>query len=89
MAAVMQQVDAVSSLFVSSPEYTARNRTNAQYVGDLYNTFMRRGADLTGVLYWVGKLDGGLSRDGLRQEFAKSPEFQFRVGRVASESCLP
>jgi hypothetical protein len=85
---VRQQVDAVSSQFLNSPEYLARNRTNAQYVGDLYNAFMRRGGDLTGVLYWIGQLDGGRSRELVRQDFVGSVEFQQRVQRVAATACL-
>jgi hypothetical protein len=79
----------VSSQFLNSPEYLARNRTNAQYVGDLYNAFMRRGGDLTGVLFWIGQLEGGRTREMLRQDFVGSQEFQRRVQRVISASCFP
>ena len=40
-------------------EYLARSRTNAQYVGDLYNAFLRRGGDLGGVQFWIGQLNTG------------------------------
>jgi len=32
---------------------SARNPT---YVGDLYNTFLRRGGDLSGYQFWVGQV---------------------------------
>jgi YD repeat-containing protein len=39
-------------LFQSS-EYSARGRTDAQYVVDLYNTYLQRGPDSAGLAYWV------------------------------------
>src|SRR5204862_341786 len=54
--AVRAEVESISSQFATGSEYLARNRGNGQYVGDLYNAFMRRGGDLTGVGYWIGQL---------------------------------
>ncbi len=89
-AAVAQQAEAVSAAFANSPEYAGRSRTNAQFVGDLYNTFMRRGGDLAGVLFWLGRLDSGaISRDEMRRAFIASPEFGARVAAVAAEGCMP
>ncbi len=34
--------------FVQSAEYAARNRNNTEYVEDLYNGILRRGADCAG-----------------------------------------
>ncbi len=42
-AAVNAQVETISSAFANSAQYANRGRTNAQYVGDLYNAFLRRG----------------------------------------------
>ena len=35
----------------------ARLPDQAQYVGDVYNSFLRGGGDLEGVKYWVNQLD--------------------------------
>jgi hypothetical protein len=80
-------VDALSAAFVGSVEYGNRARGNAQYVSDLYNAFMRRGADLDGQRFWTGRLNFGITRDELRRAFLQSPEFQQRVGAVVTQGC--
>jgi YVTN family beta-propeller protein len=88
--AVRNQAESISSAFIAGAEYSARNRTNAQYVGDLYNAFLRRGGDLDGVKFWIGQLDSGASsRDQLRQQFVSSPEFTARVNAVIQQGCKP
>jgi hypothetical protein len=87
--ALSGEVEAISSAFVASPEYSSRARSDAQYVGDLYNAFLRRGGDANGVLFWINSLKtGAQSRESLRQEFMRSPEFQGRMRRIAEEVCL-
>lgn len=82
------EVESISSGFVGSAEYSGRNRTNAQYVADLYNAFLRRGADLEGFRFWVNELDTGTrSRGRVRQDFKSSPEFTHRVSAMISEGC--
>lgn len=39
----------------NSSEYIGRNRSNTQYVSDLYNSFLRRAGDLPGVLFWISR----------------------------------
>ncbi len=86
--AVTMLVDQISSAFVGSSEYAGRGRSNAQYVGDLYNAFLRRGADLAGVSFWIGELDAGRrTREQVRQSFLSSPEFQARVSAVIAQGC--
>jgi glucose/arabinose dehydrogenase len=87
--AVYAAVESISAGFANGGEYTARNRTNAQYVGDLYNAFLRRGGDLGGVQYWIGQLDGGVPRNAIRQQFIASPEFSNRVNAIVAEGCVP
>jgi hypothetical protein len=88
--AVTTEAETISSLFATSGEYLGRNRTNAQYVGDLYNAFLRRGGDLGGVQFWIGHLDAGnLSREQVRQFFRASAEFSVRVDALANAGCLP
>jgi hypothetical protein len=88
-AALASQVDGTSSKFAGSEEYARRARTDPQYVGDLYNAFLRRGGDLEGVRFWIGQLaSGAQSREQVRQAFFASPEFRARLQAVAAESCL-
>ncbi len=87
--AVYRAVEAISSAFIGSAEYSGRGRTNAQYVSDLYKTFLRRGGDVAGFQFWVGQLDGGArTRDRLRQDFLASPEFSARVDALIAQGCL-
>ena len=80
----------IASSFVGSSEYVARARTNSQYVEDLYDAIMRRGADPTEVNYWVGVLNGAtMTRDQVLQFFTDSTEFQTRVQAVIDAGCLP
>jgi len=94
--AVQTEINNMAAYFLSSPEYgnidTARapaERT-PRYVGDLYNAFMRRGADLPGYQFWVGQLTSGAqTRDQVRLGFVGSPEFQNRLNQVIAAGCLP
>jgi hypothetical protein len=87
-SAVTAQANSISSAFVGSAEYAGRGRSNAQYVGDLYNAFLRRGGDLAGVQFWISQLDAGAqSRDQVRQQFVASTEFQARVQAVIVQGC--
>jgi hypothetical protein len=87
--AITNEVEAISSAFALSTEYIARNRTNAQYVGDLYNAFLRRGGDLAGVQFWIGQLNtAAQTREQLRVQFKNSVEFQARVQAVIQQGCF-
>jgi hypothetical protein len=86
--AVTLEVDSLSHLFANSGEYASRQRSTSQFVADLYNAFMRRGADPPGVAYWVQQLDGGSrSHDDARRAFVASPEFQARVQSIIAAGC--
>jgi hypothetical protein len=86
--AILTEVESMSSQFLNSAEYQGRNRTNSQFVDDMYNTFLRRGGDLAGVNFWIGQLATS-SRDQIRQQFKLSPEFQGRVNAILAQGCLP
>jgi hypothetical protein len=89
-AAVASEAEAISKAFADSAEYAARSRNNAQFVGDLYNAFLRRGGDLPGVQYWVDQVaTGARTRDQVRGAFKNSPEFQARVQAITQWGCLP
>jgi hypothetical protein len=88
-AAVAQRVDDITKQFLGSSEYVGRNRSNSEFVQDLYYSFLRRGGDLPGFSYWVSLLNSGQSREYLRQQFLASSEMQSRITQIAAESCLP
>jgi hypothetical protein len=87
--AVYGQSDSISASFLFGAEYAQRQRTNAQFVSDLYNAFLRRGADLGGQNYWVGQIgSGAMTRDYVRQQFRLSAEFGARVNAVVQAGCV-
>ena len=87
--AVYTQVESISSSFANSGEYAGKNRTNSQYVGDLYNSFLRRGGDLNGVQFWINQLNtAAMTREQVRQQFIASSEFQGRVTNVINQGCI-
>jgi hypothetical protein len=87
--AVVAQADSISSSFVSSAEYANRARNDADFVSDLYDAFMRRGADKAGLDYWLGELQSGRrTREQARHDFTLSPEFSNRVTAVINQGCL-
>ncbi len=87
--AVQAAADSESSSFLASPEYANRNRTNAQFVADLYDAFLRRGGDSSGVQYWISQLDSGaMTRDQERAQFVSSPEFSNRVSAIVNQGCM-
>jgi hypothetical protein len=63
--------------FFNSGEYLARQRDDAGYVTDLYQTFFNRAPDPSGLTYWTGLLapPNGVSRAVLMNGFVFSPEF--------------
>ena len=90
VGAVYAQANSISSQFFNGAEYANRHRTNAQFVGDLYNAFLRRGGDSGGVQFWINQLDSGAqTRDQVRGAFLGSPEFSNRVNTVVQEGCSP
>jgi hypothetical protein len=88
--AVQNAMNQISSQFLTSAEYVARARTNSEYISDLYYTMLRRGGDLAGYNFWLGKLDSNaLTRDQVRLQFLASPEMQARLAAIAVQGCLP
>jgi len=88
-AGVVQELSyKLSLLFVQSAEYRERERNNVEYVEDLYNAILRRGADCEGFLAWVKNLDAGMSREEMLKLFAESVEFQTRVNAVIAAGCI-
>jgi len=87
-ASVYANVESISSGFADSPEYASRARSNADFVGDMYNAFLRRGGDLDGVNYWIGQLNSGSrTRENVRRAFITTPEFSARVQGIINQGC--
>jgi hypothetical protein len=87
---VYASVESISSQISGSPEYTGRNRSDTEYVSDLYYAFLRRSADQAGFQFWLSQLTGGTqTRDQLRKAFIASPEFTGRVNAIISKGCVP
>ena len=61
--------------FLFSKEYTQKDKTNTEYVRDLYTLFMGRDPDDSGFNDWMNKLDEGVSRLDVFVGFANSQEF--------------
>jgi Domain of unknown function (DUF4214) len=66
---------AISKNFFNSPEYLNRNRTNEQFIQDLYQTYFQRAADQGGLAGWQAEISIGFPRDTIIQGFMYSPEF--------------
>jgi len=86
---VREVSDEMTSSFINSAEYALRSRTNSQYVEDLYDAILRRGADPGGFSNWLNVLNSGTTRDAVLDQFLSSQEFQLRVQQVISAGCLP
>lgn len=61
--------------FVFSKEYKEKNKSNKDFVRDLYLLFMDREPDEAGFNDWVKKLDEGKSREEVYVGFVNSQEF--------------
>jgi hypothetical protein len=86
--AIYNAVESISAAFLNSPEYRGRNRTNTDYVSDLYYAFLRRGGDLTGVNFWIDRLNTGTqTREQMRRDFINTPEFNGRVDAIIAQGC--
>jgi hypothetical protein len=86
---VSTTLNSVLDSFFNSGEYAARARANRDFMGDVYNAYMRRGpgGDTGGFNFWVGQLSTR-SRDQVRAEFIPSTEFQGRVSAIIAAGCF-
>jgi hypothetical protein len=87
--AVLVEVETISGEFMNGAEYFNKSRPNPQFVGDMYNSFLRRGGELSGVQFWINDLNSGArTRNNVRQNFIVSGEFQARVNAVVTQGCM-
>ena len=68
-------MDMATTGFFNSPEYLNMRHTNSEYVKVLYRTFFDREYDQEGYVYWLRKLNSGVSRTEVLRGFADSKEF--------------
>lgn len=61
--------------FIFSDEYKAKNKSNDEYVKDLYMMFVDREPEQAGYDYWMNKLSSGVSREEVFGGFSNSTEF--------------
>ncbi|MHC4685858.1 MAG: DUF4214 domain-containing protein [Planctomycetota bacterium] len=73
--------------FLYSGEYQGRGSDNGEYITDLYDAILRRGAELAGYMAWVDVLNSGSTREDVLHSFVDSPEFQGRVQEVIDAGC--
>ncbi len=66
---------AMALAFFASPEYAAQAASDAEYLADLYATFMNRPADPAGWAWWSEQLASGSSRQTVLLSFLFSREF--------------
>jgi len=69
------------TLFESS-DYAARNRSNQDYVSDLYHTYLLRSPDSGGWSYWEGQVPL-IGRENVRRAFDECGEFVSDVATVS------
>ena len=62
--------------FINSPEFQGKKYGNEKVVEILYLTMMDRAADASGLAYWSGFLNDGLSQKYVVRGFAGSAEFK-------------
>lgn len=83
-AGVLSAARALGETLFTSAEYTARSRTDSQYVDDLYYAYLGRLADAGGHDYWLSQVSPQ-GRAAVRAAFAYSVEFvSQRVARMCA-----
>ena len=61
--------------FVFSSEYRNKNKTDSEFLEDLYKAFMGRSSDSSGKSYWQSQLDSGKCDRDIFNGFVGSAEF--------------
>ncbi len=70
-----------TTLFTSQ-EYLNRNRTDSEFVNDLYKAFLYREPDSEGFAYWVSMVPVN-GRNNIRLAFEWAPEFYTKVSGIS------
>ncbi|UCF93936.1 MAG: DUF4214 domain-containing protein [Desulfobacterales bacterium] len=75
--------------FMQSEEYALRDRSDREFLEDLYNGILRRGAQPEEIDGWLVSIHGGMTRSEVLHAFTNSPEFQPRVQQISAASVMP
>ena len=67
--------DVITEL-MASQQFADRDLDNAGFVETLYRAFFDRDPDTRGYNYWLGKLNAGMSKNAVINNFLRSPEFK-------------
>lgn len=67
--------DDVVLTILNSQEFVGRNLNNEQYVTALYQAFLNRTPDSSGLANWINALNNGASRQDIARGFASSAEW--------------
>ncbi|SFP88252.1 protein of unknown function [Butyrivibrio proteoclasticus] len=70
-----QAAEVAKAGFFNSQEYVLKNRTNDEFVEDLYQALFDRPSDEAGKADWLSKLANGASREDVMNGFGGSQEF--------------
>lgn len=73
--------------FTASPEFQARygGLDAPGFVTQLYGNVLGRAPNSTDLNYWVGRIEGGLSREAVVLHFAESPEHKLRTATAQAD----
>ena len=74
----------MAGTFFNSGEYKSRNRTDTEYVTDLFVTFFNRQPDPAGLTYWRNQIPAGMTRNLVMYNFLFSAEFNAFMAGVGS-----
>jgi len=77
---------AVHGVF-GSPEYSGRNRSNSQFIYDVYRAILGRDPDSGGYNTWLNELNAGRSREDVFYSFTRSTEFDEQCSRMGIIPC--
>ena len=79
----LEQAKALGDTIFLSAEYAARQRSDEEYVADLYWTYLQRPPDVDGLKFWVERI-ALQGRDGVREGFEVNNEFAAQVGGICT-----
>lgn len=85
-SATYQEANNLMTSLFFHPGYD-QSRTDVQYVSDLYDAVLGRGADLGGLQFWAGQINGNQSmRQPVLNQFLGGGEWQQRITNAISQS---
>lgn len=74
---------------IFSKEYTALNKSDEDFLTDMYRALFDRKPDKTGSEYWLKKMAEGMSREDVFNGFAASNEFKNTCDKLGVEYVAP